>query len=487
MSVDPLVIAIVVLYLLGMLAVGWWASRKVENNDDFLVAGRRMGPWLLAGSLAATEVGGGSTLGVVEKAYGDWGFSALWYILAMAVAFFALSFVAPLFRRSMVKTVPEYFRSRYGKQNGLLSSIILILPMVGLTASQLIASGTILAVMTGWSYTTSVLVVTAVVGVYSVLGGMYSVIYTDVVQWIFIIVGMIAIIPFAMNFGGGFADINVGIPDAKWSLVDGVGLWTIVALSIMYIASFSVGQEAVQRFYSARDEKAARGAATITSIVYAGFALVPALIGVMMYGMVQNGQIDASLLEVEGTQFALPVMAMQVLPSLVVGLLFAALISATMSSASSNLLAAGSIFTNDFYRVYLNKDAGDDHALRVIRWTMAIVCALSVFIAVANVTDLITLLVFSFSLRAGGAFIPYLVGHIWERASATGSMLSLIFGSATVALVENGWISFLGDQPIFPALVVSALVFFLGSWFFPRANNHRAAEPEPDVSETVRR
>jgi solute:Na+ symporter, SSS family len=487
MSVDPIVIVIVVAYLLGMLAVGWWASRRVENNDDFLVAGRRMGPWLLAGSLAATEVGGGSTLGVVERAYGDWGFSALWYIAAMAVAFMALIFIAPLFRRSMVKTVPEYFRTRYGKQNGLLSALILILPMVGLTASQLIASGTILAVMTGWSYTSSVLIVTVVVGLYSVLGGMYSVIYTDVVQWFFIIVGMLAIIPFAMDFGGGFAEINAGVPEAKWSLVDGVGLWTIVALSVMYIASFSVGQEAVQRFYSARDEKAARGAALITATVYGAFALVPPLIGVLMYGMVQNGQIDAGLLEVEGTQFALPVMAMQVLPSLIVGLLFAALISATMSSASSNLLAAGSIFTNDFYRIYFKKDASDTHALRVIRATMAIVCILSVVIAVANVTDLITLLVFSFTLRAGGAFIPYVVGHVWERASATGSMLSLIFGSLTVALVENQWIAFLGEEPIFPGLAVSALAFLLGTWFFPREVPRGAPETEPGVPEAVER
>lgn len=399
-------------------------------------------------------------MGVVEKAYGDWGFSAFWYVSAMAVSFIVLAFIAPMLRRAMVKTVPEYFTKRYGKKNGLVTAIIMMLPMVGLTAVQIIASSTILSVMTGWDYTLSAFIVTAVVAVYSVMGGMYSVVYTDVVQWLLILVGMALIIPFALDAGGGFTALTADVPEAKWSMTDGTGIGTITALVIMYIASFTVGQEAVQRYYSAKDEKAARNASIITSIVYAIFAFIPAFIGILMYGMVQNGLIDGSVMAEQGANYALPLMAVEVLPSFVVGMLFAALISATMSSASSNLLAAGSIFTNDIYSQYFNKNADDKQLLKMIRWTMFIVCGLSLIIAVANFTDIITLLVFSFTLRAGGAFIPYVVGHFWERATAAGSMASLILGSITVALAENGIVGFGGLDPIFPALAVSIITFF---------------------------
>jgi SSS family solute:Na+ symporter len=149
---DPIVVGIVAVYLLGMLAVGWWSSGRIQNNDDFMVAGRRLGPFMLAATLAATEVGGGSSLGVSEKAYGSWGLSAAWYVLAMAITFVVLAWVSPHLRKTGVRTVPEGMRKRYGRTNGMVSALILILPMVGLTAIQLMATATVLSVMTGLDY-----------------------------------------------------------------------------------------------------------------------------------------------------------------------------------------------------------------------------------------------------------------------------------------------------------------------------------------------
>ncbi|WP_210367258.1 sodium:solute symporter family protein [Bacillus sp. REN3] len=468
MGASMAVIGIVIIYLAIMIWIGYASSKKIDDNEDFLVAGRKMGPWLLAGSLAATEVGGGSSLGVVEKAYGDWGLSAVWYVITMAVAFIVLAFLAPMLRRAAVKTVPEYFRRRYGEANSLITSIIMLLPMVGLTAVQFIASATILSVMTGWSYTVSVIICTVVVTLYSVMGGMYSVVYTDVVQWIFIIVGMALIIPFTLQAGGGFEQVTANIPDAKWSLVEGAGWKTIIALIVMYIASFTVGQEAVQRYYSAKDGKAAKHASYITSVVYVLFAFIPAVIGLFMYGMVENGAIDGGMLMEKGAQYALPVLAVEVLPDVVTGILFAALISATMSSASSNLLAAGSIFTNDIYHQYINKNAPDKKLLRMVRYTMYVVGGLSLVTAIWNVSDIISLLMFSFTLRAGGAFIPYVVGHIWEKASPAGSLASLFLGSLAVFLGERGYVDFFGLDPIYLALIVSAISFYAVSLMLPK-------------------
>ena len=98
----------------------WFASRKIKSNEDFLVAGRRLGPVLLAGTLAATEIGGGSSMGVVEKSYGNWGMGTIWYVVTMAITFIILSFIAPKLRHSKVKTIPEYLRKRYGEAPGII-------------------------------------------------------------------------------------------------------------------------------------------------------------------------------------------------------------------------------------------------------------------------------------------------------------------------------------------------------------------------------
>ena len=261
----------------------------------------------------------------------------------MAITFIVLAFVAPILRNVLVKTVPEFFRKRYGGSNSIVTTIILILPMIGLAAAQIIASSTILTVMTGWDFVLSTVIVTAVVVAYSTLGGMFALAYTDIVQIVIIVLGMILVIPFALSNGGGWEYITESVPKEKWSLFEGMGVWTMIGLTVMYIGSFTVGQEVVQRYYSAKDAKTARNASYITSAMYILFAFVPAIIGILLYGMVQNGTIDSTILSQYSGEYALPVMAMEVLPSFVIGILFAALISATMSSASSDLMAAASV------------------------------------------------------------------------------------------------------------------------------------------------
>ena len=198
MSVNPVVTVIVVAYLLFMLWVGWYSSKKITNNADFVVAGRRLGPFMMAGTLAATEIGGGSSLGVVQNGMGGYGLSASWYIITMGIAFVIMSFIAPKVRNTEVKTVPEYFRRRYGKVTGLITSIITLLPLIGQTAGQFIASAVITSTMLGISYKTAVVITAIVVTVYSIMGGLWSVTMTDDIQVFLIVIGMIIAIPFSL-------------------------------------------------------------------------------------------------------------------------------------------------------------------------------------------------------------------------------------------------------------------------------------------------
>ena len=464
---KTIVLSIVFVYLGIMLFIGWYASKKIKTNEDFMVAGRRLGPIMMAGTLAATEIGGGSSLGVVEKAYGNWGMSASWYVIAMAITFIILAFFSGKLRSALVKTVPEYFRRRYGEAPGIITAVIMILPLVGLTAIQFTASAVVLSVMTGLSFTVSVIIVSIVVTIYSVLGGLWAVTLTDFVQMFLIVIGMLIAVPFALNAAGGWGEVVKAVPAERMTLTGGIGIGTIISLIIMYTASFAVGQEAVQRYYAAKDEKAAIQGSLIAGGVNLVFAFIPVVLGLTAYAMVQNGLIDGSAIMANGARYALPTLAMQTMPPVLVGLLFAGLISATMSSADSDLLGAGSIFANDIYRIYINKNADDKKVLRVAQMSMVFVGILSLAVALTNTKSIITVLMFSFTLRAGGAFFPYIVGHYWKKASTAGALASVVLGSLTVVLVQKDIISFFGQDAIIPGLLVSLIVFVGFSYLMP--------------------
>lgn len=467
MNGNLIVIAIVVSYLIFLVGIGVYSSKKIGDSEDFLVAGRRLGPFLIAGTLAATEIGGGSSLGVVEKAYGNWGLSALWYVATMGITFTIIALVAPMLRKAMVKTIPEFFRRRYDKPSGLFTAITMILPLIGLTSVQFIASGVILSVIMGWDYTSSVVVISCVVIVYSMLGGLWSVSLTDFAQMLMIVFGMLAVIPFSLNTVGGLDVVIASTPAEKLSLTQGIGCPTILSLIFIYTASFICGQEVTQRLYAAKSGKTALLGSLLTALIFFAFAMIPALLGIITRVMVDSGIIDGTAIAENGARYALPTLAAQVMPPVLVGILFAGISSATMSSASSDLLGAGSIFANDLYRIYINPNASQKTLLLVARITILVIGLFSIVVAVNNTSAIITILMFSFSLRAGGTLIPYLCGHFYPKGSKQGTWASLILGTLGILAVQYEWIDFFGLDGIFLGLLLSAVGYFGFSHIFP--------------------
>ena len=484
MQFNLTVTVIVVFYLLVMLFIGWYSSKKITSNTDFMVAGRRLGPFLMAGTLAATEIGGGSSLGVVQQGMQNHGISAAWYIITMGFAFVILTFLAPKFRAATVKTVPEYFRRRYGKSAGLITAIIMLLPLIGLTAGQFIASSVILSTMLGISYKTAVIIVAVVVTIYSIMGGLWSVTLTDFIQVFLIIIGMIIAVPFAMRLAGGWGNVVANVPAETFNMFKGYSPMAVISLTIMYVATFTVGQEAVSRYYAARDGKAAKQGSILAAIINFIYAFIPAVLGIITLALINMGKFNAEDFADVGARYALPVLAMEAMPAVICGLLFAGIISATMSSSDSDLLGAGSIFANDIYRVVLKPDATSEDVMKVTKIVMAIVGVVSMFIALFNTSSLVNLLMFCFTLRAAGAFFPYVLGHYWTGASLAGTIASLISGSIVVVYLEkiSGGMLFgmKVSQPIIPGLVVALVFFLVFSKIFPPKVKSTELAPEED-------
>lgn len=484
MHANIIVTIIVVIYLLVMLWIGWYSSTKVSTNTDFMVAGRRLGPFLMAGTLAATEIGGGSSLGVVQNGMSGYGLSAAWYIIAMGLAFVILSFVAPKFRAATVKTVPEYFRRRYGKSCGIITSVIMLLPLIGLTAGQFIASAVILSTMLSINYQVAVIIVAVVVTVYSIMGGLWSVTLTDFVQVFLIVLGMIIAVPFALKDAGGWANVTANIPAGTLDLFQGYDLFGIISLVVMYTATFSVGQEAVSRFYAAKNEKTAKTGAWLAALINFIYAFIPTVLGIITLALINMGRFDAAQFESVGARYALPVLAMRTMPALICGLLFSGIISATMSSSDSDLLGAGSIFANDIYKAVLKPDATSQQVMRVTKIVMCIVGVASMFIALFNTSSIVSILMFCFTLRAAGSFFPYVMGHYWKKASTAGTIASLLAGTLVVVYLEHiskgmlFGIKF--SQPVIPGLVAAFICFIVFSLLMPPKVESTELAPEED-------
>lgn len=454
-----------------MLLIGYLSSKRIESNTDFVVAGRRLGPILMAGTLAATEIGGGSSLGVVQQGMESHGLSAAWYIITMGFAFVILTFLAPKFRAGMVKTVPEYFRRRYGNLSGVITALIMFVPLIGLTAGQFIASSVILSTMLNLDYKVAVLIVGIVVTIYAIMGGLWSVTLTDFVQVFLIVVGMIIAVPFATNLAGGWDAVVANVPAETFDIFKGYSVMDVISLTVMYVATFTVGQEAVSRYYAARDGKAARQGSVLAAIVNFIYAFIPTIMGIIVLALINMGKFNAADFADVGARYALPVLAMEAMPALICGLLFAGIVSATMSSADSDLLGAGSIFANDIYKILIKPKASDKEVMIVTRVTMALVGVAATLIALFNTSSILSILMFAFTLRAAGSFFPYVLGHYWKGASTAGTIASLVAGTIVVVYLENisggklFGIQF--SQPIVPGLIAGLLAFLIFSIAMP--------------------
>ena len=334
------------------------------------------------------------------------------------------------------------------------------------------------------SYKTAVVIVAVVVTIYSVMGGLWSVTLTDFVQVFLIIIGMIIAVPFAINLAGGWDMVAANVPAETFDMFSGYSPMGILSLTVMYVATFTVGQEAVSRYYAARDGKAAKQGSVLAALINFIYAFVPAVLGVIVLALINMGKFSAADFEAVGARYALPVLAMEAMPAVICGLLFSGIISATMSSSDSDLLGAGSIFANDIYHAVLKPEATSQEVMRVTKIVMGIVGVASMFIALFNTTGIVNLLMFCFTLRAAGAFFPYVLGHYWKGASLAGTIASLISGSIIVVYLEkiSGGVLF-GiklSQPIIPGLVVGLVFFLVFSLIFPPKARTTELAPEED-------
>ena len=417
--VAPLII--VGIYLIGLLGIGYWCKIfKIKTSVDFMLGGRRLGVFFVAASLAANNVGGGSTTGVATRAFDGWGLSAGWYVLAASIGIIPLAYFAPKIRRTLAYTIPQVIRTRFGDVAGTTTAMLNIISLFCLTASQILASSTVVSILLGIHLNVAIFVSGIIMLIYTVLGGVVADVISDAVQLFIIFFGLLITMIVVVNNAGGVEMLAEKLPGKNLSFT-GVGLTTIISLVINYFCTFLSGPEMVSRFSSAVDENAARDASWISAIFMGLLAFIPAVIGLVALAL--NPGLDGG----KGTT-ALMWTAMNYAPPLVVGLVAAAIMAATMSSADSNLLCAATIFVKDIYQNYINPHADDKTLILLTRVATVFIGLLGILVALLEI-NLVTLNLFAFALRSSGPFAAYSMALVWKKATRHSGLVAIICGS----------------------------------------------------------
>lgn len=471
-STQTIALVIILLYMALTVTLGLVISNKKkkksgkQSNDDFLMAGKSLGPLVLAGTLFAANTGGASTTGVASNVYTN-GLSASWYVIAAGIGFVLVSFIAPYFRRTQSNTVPEIISKRYGKPSHIFTAITSITALFMATGAQIIATASIINVVTGLSFATAAVITTVVVIVYTMVGGFTSVTATNVMHVLFITIGMAVTMLIVVNNSavGGFSALFAKAKTMTGSTGDNldllsmtkVGFPTILGYIAMYSMTFPTGQEIVQTYCSAKDGASAKLGSLIAGVLSAAYAIVPAIIGLVAYVSIDGFAAGGA------QKNALAQAAITFAPAWVAGIVLAAIVAATMSSASGNMIGTATMFTNDIFTPYINKGVKDDSKeVWISRVTMVVVGLVGLVVAL-TASNIINVMMGAFALRSAGPFAAFICGIFYKNVTERAGFLSIVSGTVVSAIwiyvLKTPW----GLSAMVPGGIVAFIVIFLVS------------------------
>jgi SSS family solute:Na+ symporter len=444
-------VAIVAAYLVAMIAFGFWGKRRATTESDFLVAGRRLGPLLYAGTMSALVLGGASTIGGVGLGY-EYGLSGMWLVVAIGTGVLLLSLLfAGRVQRLRVYTVSQMLQLRYGPGASVLSGVVMFGYTLMLTVTSTIAYATIFAALLDLPRVPSILVGGLVVVLYSALGGMWSITLTDFVQFLIQTVGIFLILlPVVLVQAGGFAALP---PEALSPTT--IGGSTIVTYFVIYTFGLLIGQDIWQRVFTARSPGVARWAGAAAGVYCLLYGVAGALVGMGASVLVPG-------LEERDDAFTTVVGA--TMPPVLAGLVLAAALAAVMSTASGALIATATVFGQDIVQRLRGRAAAGGEQEHVRGHRLLIVAFGAVVIVIACLLqDVVAALTIAYDILVGGLLVPILGGLVWRRATIVGAVGAMAVGTvatlATMALVGDLY----ANEPIYVGLAAGLVVFVAGS------------------------
>jgi SSS family solute:Na+ symporter len=325
-----------------------------------------------------------------------------------------------------ISTVGDFIRIRFNKKLDLAISLILILTYFPWIASQFVALAFLFNGILGLSIHNGILLSAGIVVLYTYVGGMWAVSYTDMLQSILILIGLIILIVNVLNQTGGISPLFEDKPKEFFRVLPEAGLenWSeYIALWLAFFIGATPVQEIYQRAFSAKSEKAAVNGVYLSALLLLIIPIIPLIIGM---GAVH---LHPELMNVDSGQGLIPTMVSTYSSIPIQILFYGALISAILSTSSGAMLAPATIIGENLLRPYL-PNLTDKRLLLYTRISVVMVAAVSCIFAFKD-SDIISLVVASLSLVLVCIFAPFTFGFFWKKASTTGAWLAIIIGGLT--------------------------------------------------------
>ena len=413
----------VAFYMVVMLLIGWWASRKVKTTEDYIIAGRRLSWGLSIGTIFATWFGAETCMGAADTARtkGILGVIADPFGAGLCLIIAGI-FLAPFFHKMNIKTVIDYFEKRHNKSTGLIMSIYYVPAYIGWIGAQMLAFGTILSTLTSLPMNLSIFISAAVVIIYTYSGGMLADAVTDFVQMGFILICFAITLVCIVMKAGGIGNLTSDVPGEMFRLWPQQGTstvgWLSYAQAWMVVGLGSLGgQDLISRLLSAKTQKVATWSAIISGLMYWTLGLIPVLLGIFAFKLLPDFKEGESVL----IQLSLIY-----LPLPLVALMVGGLLSAVMSTIDTAMLAPASILGNNVMP-HFKKDMGDKTKLF---WCKMFVPILGIFSLVLALyfKNIYELALQSWTVLLTSFTAPLLFSMFWKRTNAPGVLTGSLGG-----------------------------------------------------------
>lgn len=466
----------IILYMVIMLVIGWYAYKRTTNLNDYMLGGRSFGPAVTALSAGAADMSGWLLMGLPGAIYLS-GLVEAWIAIGLTLgAYLNWLLVAPRLRvytqvSSDSITIPSFLESRLKDKSRLLriaSGIIILVFFTFYVSSGMVAGGKFFMSSFDTGYHTGMLIVAAVVIAYTLFGGFLAVSYTDFVQGLTMFLALLLVPIFGLTLTGGFAETAASIrevnPDAL-SLVKGATIAGVIS-SIAWGLGYFGQPHIIVRFMAIKSVKETKNARRIgigwMALSLFG-AIATALVGIAYFQ--QNA--GAELVDAETVFIAL---GQIIFHPFIAGVMLAAVLAAIMSTISSQLIVTSSALVEDLYKAIMKTDATDKQYVFLGRMAVLVVSLVALALAWPNNDSILKLVSFAWA-GFGGAFGPIiLLSLFWRKLTSQGALWGMVAGAITVGVW--GTIDALSNSlyEIVPGFIICLVVAYFVSLMTYRPN-----------------
>ncbi len=456
-----MLISFVALYLLLSVGIGIYASSRVHNARDFVVAGRNLPLPIVTATVFATWFGAETVLGISATFVKD-GMGAVVadpFGASMCLIIAGL-FFAPMLYRMNLLTIGDYYRARYNRTVELIMTVCIMISYLGWVSAQVVALGLVFNIVSAGVITQpmGMVIGISIVLAYTMFGGMWSVALLDFVQMTVIMAGMLLIAVLISDDAGGVAHV-VSHAQASGKLnffpSGGWDVWIpfIGAALTMMLGSIPQ-QDVFQRMTSAKDEKTAVRGTVLGGSLYFLFAFVPMFLAYA--ATLIDPKFFSDLIETD-SQMVLPRLVLDHTPLVAQVLFFGALLSAIMSTASATLLAPSVMFTENILKHFALKHMSDKQMLRTMRIIVLTFGCIVLWFAMNSESSIFEMVGNAYKVTLVGAFVPLAFGLYWKRANNQGALLSIAMG-----IISWGTLEIMQPDTYWPPQLVGLLLSIAG-------------------------